>query len=162
MNEDMKLRKFIATTIREYLNEQHTINENDIEQWMSGECIPFCVALNEIFPQYQIAIINDEFEDVDEDAEYNFNFVHAFCYHPNNHNIIIDARGVRKLKDLYEDFYDINPIIDWDIPNAKYLIDNYAGKEFASEESFEYDVSEYQSAKEYITKNIQKYSVNLK
>ena len=44
-----------ATTIREYLNEQHIINENDIEQWVSGECIPFCVALNEIFPQYQIA-----------------------------------------------------------------------------------------------------------
>ena len=32
----MELRKFIKTTIREYLNEQHTINENDIEQWMWG------------------------------------------------------------------------------------------------------------------------------
>jgi len=42
------------------------------------------------------------------------------------------------------------------------LIDNYAGKEFASEESFEYDINEYQSAKDYISKNIQKYSINLK
>ena len=162
MSEDIRKMIDKVKNFKQSVNEQNTINENDIEQWMSGECIPFCVALNEIFPQYQIAVINDEFEDVDEDAEYNFNFVHAFCYHPNNHNIIIDARGVRKLKDLYEDFYDINPIIDWDIPNAKYLIDNYAGKEFASEESFEYDISEYQSAKDYISKNIQKYSVNLK
>mgnify|MGYP005857479417 CR=1 FL=1 len=112
--------KFITTKIREYINEQHSINENDIERWMTGECIPFCVALNDVFPQYQIA------------------------------------------KDLYEDFYYINPIIDWDIPNSKYLINNYAGKKFASEESFEYDINEFQSAKEYITKNIDKYSVNLK
>jgi len=158
----MKLRKYIATTIREFLNEQNTINENDIEQWMTGECIPFCVALCELFPQYQIAVINDEFDDVDEDAEYNYNFVHAFCYHQNDEKIIIDAEGVRKLGDLYEDFYDINPVIDWDIPNSKYLIDNYAGKEFASEDSFEYDITEYQSAKEYISKNMNRYSVNLK
>jgi len=149
----MKLKQYIVTTIRKMLNE------NDVEQWMTGECIPFCVALNEIFPQYRIAVINDEFEDVDEDAKYNYNFVHAFCYSQNNENIIIDAEGVRRLKDLYEDFDDINPFIDWDIPNSKYLIDNYAGKEFASEESFTYDVSEYQSAKEYILKNMDKYSI---
>jgi len=77
---------------------------------MTGECIPFCVALSELFPQYQIAVINDEYDDVDEDAEYNYNFVHAFCYHKNNDKIIIDARGIRKLSDLYEDFFS-NTII---------------------------------------------------
>lgn len=33
MNKDMKLRKFIATTIREYLNEQY-YNISDETQWM--------------------------------------------------------------------------------------------------------------------------------
>jgi len=30
------------------------------------------------------------------------------------------------------------------------------------EKFFEYDINEYQSAKDYISKNIQKYSINLK
>jgi len=115
--------------------------------------------LNEIFPQYQIALLNDEYDVDDMDIEYNFNFVHAFCYHPKNHNIIIDAKGIRKLKDLYDDFYDINPVIDWDIPNSKFLIDNFAGKEFYSEESFDYDVSEYQEAKEWIKNYINNYKI---
>lgn len=142
---------------KQFVNENiNHFDEDDVEKWMDGECIPFAVALNEIFPQYQIAVLNDEY-DVDEDIEYNFNFVHAFCYHPKNHNIIIDAKGIRKLKDLYEDFYDINPDIDWDIPNSKFLIDNFAGKEFYSEESYEYDVSEYKEAKEWIKNNINSY-----
>lgn len=145
---------------KQFLNESaNKINEDDVEQWLRGECIPFAVALNELFPEYQIAVMNDEMEDVDEDAEYNFNFVHAFCYHPKNHNIIIDALGVRKLADLYDDYHDINPIIDWDIPNAEYLIDNFAGKEFASEESFDYDISEYEQAKVFIENNINSFKV---
>jgi len=147
-------------TYIQFISENiNNIDEDNVDQWMRGECIPFCVALNDIFPEYQIAVINDEFDEVDEDSEYNFNFVHAFCYHPKNHNIIIDAMGVRKLKDLYEDFYDINPVIDWDIPNSKYLIDNFAGKEFASEDSFEYDISEYELAKYFIRKNINNYTI---
>lgn len=143
-----------------FVNENtKKIDINDIEQWLIGECIPFAVALNEIFPEYKIAVMNDEFEDVDEDAEYNFNFVHAFCYHPKNHEIIIDALGVRKLSDLYDDYHDINPIIDWDIPNAQYLIDNYSGKMFASEESYDYDINEYKDAKTFIKNNINNFKV---
>lgn len=143
---------------KQFVNENiNHFDEDDVEKWMGGECIPFAVALNEIFPQYQIAVLNDEYDVDDEDIEYNFNFVHAFCYHPKNHNIIIDAKGIRKLKDLYEDFYDINPVIDWYIPNSKFLIDNFAGKEFYSEESYDYDVSEYKEAKEWIKNNINSY-----
>jgi len=149
----MKLRE----TIQKYLKEN--IDENNVEQWLQGECIPFAVALNEIFPEYRLAVINDEFEEVDEDSEYNFNFVHVFCYHPKNHKIIIDALGVRKLSDLYGYYHDINPSIDWDIPNAQYLIDNFAGKEFASEETYPYDPSEYEQAKQFIQKHINHYKI---
>lgn len=135
------------------------INEDDIEQWMSGDCIPFAVALNEIFPEYEFAVLNDEYDVDDEDIEYNFNFVHAFCYHPKNYNIIIDAKGIRKLKDLYDDFYDINPVIDWDIPNSKFLIDNFSDKEFYSVESYEYDITEYNNAKVWIKNNINLYKI---
>jgi len=135
------------------------INEDDIEQWMSGDCIPFAVALNEIFPEYEFAVLNDEYEVDDEEIEYNFNFVHVFCYHPKKQNTIIDAKGIRNLKDLYDDFYDINPVIDWDIPNSKFLIDNFSGKEFYSEESYEYDITEYNNAKVWIKNNINLYKI---
>lgn len=147
----MNLKKIISSFVFKKVLKENI--ENDIHKWMSGECIPFTVALNDIFPNYRIAVLNDEFEVDDEDVECNYNFVHAFCYLPNNEKIIIDARGVRKLKDLYDEFHDINPVIDWDIPNSQFLIDNFAGKEFYSEESFEYDVSEYIEAKDWIEKN---------
>lgn len=152
------LKEIIREKIKEYLHEQD-VDDEMVEKWMGGQCIPFTVALNEIFPHYYIAVLNDEFETDDEEIEYNFNFVHAFCYHPDNHKIIVDAKGVRKLSDLYEDFYDINPVIDWDIPNPKFLIDNFAGKEFYSEESFEYDISEYEEAKEWIINHINAYKI---
>lgn len=126
---------------------KNSINEYDVEHWMSGECIPFAVALNNLFPKYKIAVLLDI---IDDEIENGFNFVHAFCYNPNNHKIIIDALGIRPLKDIYDYFHDINPEIDWDIPNSKYLIDNFAGKEFYSEESYEYDIREYNDALEWI------------
>ena len=154
------LTNFVKHVVYNYLNES-LFDEEYIEKYISGECIPFAVALNEMFPHYKIAVLNDEYELEDEDVEYNFNFVHAFCYDPKNHKVIIDARGVRKLKDLYDEFYDINPVIDWDIPNSQFLIDNYAGKGFFSEESFEYDVSEYEEAKKWIIDNIESYNADL-
>ena len=131
----------------------------DIERWMSGECIPFCVALCDVFPDYSIGVLNNEYDDVDEDAEYNYDFVHAFCYVDGNYKIIVDARGVRSLNDLYDEFHDINPIIDWDIKSTKQLIDEYSGKTFASEESFEYDVEEYELAKEFILSNKSNFTI---
>lgn len=140
--------------IKHFINKVKKLNESikydDVEQWMSGDCIPFVVALCEVFPHYHIGVLNNEYE---SDDEYNFDFVHAFCYPPNNYNIIIDALGIRKLKKLYDYFYDINPVIDWDIYTPQQLIDTYAGKEFYREESYDYDHSEYLAAKEHILKN---------
>jgi hypothetical protein len=159
MKDKKTLKKIIHNTFYQSINEDYFNLKDEIRQWMTGECIPFAVALNEIFPEYKLAVLKDVFEDIDEDEEYNFNFVHAFCYHPKNHEIIIDAVGISKLDDLYDYFYDINPLIDWDIPDTKFLIDNYSGKEFASEESFDYDIDEYKKAKEFIKNNIKKYKV---
>ena len=59
---------------KQFVNENiNHFDEDDVEKWMGGECIPFAVALNEIFPQYQIAVLNDEYDVDDEDIEYNFN-----------------------------------------------------------------------------------------
>ena len=146
----MEIRKIIKKCL---------VETADINQWMSGECIPFAVALKKVFPHYGIAVLNDLVNDVDEDIEYNYNFVHAFCYCPENHTIIIDAKGVRKLNNLYDDFHDINPEIDWDIYSSEQLIEKYSNKEFYSEESFPFDVEEYKSALSYIKNNIDKYSV---
>lgn len=152
--------RFIKVTMSRYLIESmNNFDEQDVEQWMSGDCIPFVVALSERFPEYKIAVLNDEYDLDDDDVEYNFNFVHAFCYHPDNDKVIIDAIGVRRLKDLYDDFYDISPVIDWDIPNAEFLISNFAGKDFYSEQSYDYDISEYQQAKQWIEDNINVYKI---
>lgn len=130
-----------------------------VEDFMSGECIPFVVALKEIFPEYDIAVMNDIYPDENIDIEYNFNFVHVFCYNPKDIKEIIDVKGVRHIKDLYEDFFDINPEIDWDIKSSKQLIKEYADKEFYSEESYEYDEEEYLRAKEWILDNIERYKI---
>jgi hypothetical protein len=135
-------------------------DEDTIEYYMTGTCIAFAVALKEIFPDYQMAVLLDEKElDEDEEVEYDFDFVHAFCYKDDKSNTIIDARGVRPQKELYEDFYDINPRIDWDIRSSKSLIDEYAGKEFYSEETYDYDVVDYQNAKKFIKKHINIYKI---
>lgn len=131
----------------------------EVEEYMNEGCIPFVVALKEIFPEYEIAVLNDEKEEVDLEEEYNYDFVHAFCYFPNDSKIIIDAIGIRKLKNLINYYHDINPVIDWIIPNSKYLIDEYAGKEFYSEESFEFDLETYEEAKNFIFKNINNYKI---
>lgn len=125
---------------------------------MTGTCIAFAVALKEIFPDYQIAVLLDE-KELDEEVEYDFDFVHAFCYRDDKSNTIVDARGVRQQKELYEEFYDINPRIDWDVRSSKSLIDEYAGKEFYSEETYEYDVVDYQNAKKFIKKYINMYKI---
>ncbi len=162
--------KQVMTKISNKVNENFNEKE-DVEKWMTGECIPFAVALTHIFPEYKIAVINDlkddsDWEDDDDDEleieekpKYDYNFVHAFCYHPRNHKIIIDARGIRALDDLYQYYHDINPSVDWDIPNAQFLIDEYAGKEFHSEESFDYDEQEFEEAKEFIMSHKEQYSV---
>ncbi len=87
-----------------------------------------------------------------------FDFVHAFCYCPNNPKIIIDAMGARPMREMYDYFYDINPEIDWDIPSTDFLINNYAGKEFHSEESLDYDPQETRRAVDWVQKNITHYS----
>jgi hypothetical protein len=150
--------------LEKYLKElNESINYDDIEQFMTEQCIPFAVALSEIFPEYKIACINNSYEldeDEESESEYNYDFVHAFCYHPQNHKIIVDAKGIRKLNDLYDDFWDITPDIDWDIPNSEYLINEYAGKQFYSEESFEFDKQYYIFAKKCILDNKPDYDVN--
>lgn len=99
-------------------------------RWMEGECFPFSVALKSVFPQYRVALfgylVEDEESTEDED---NFDFVsvHAFCFHPSDKETIIDARGVRDISELYEEFNDgYEQTIDWDIP-VEYLKTNYEG-----------------------------------
>lgn len=145
---------------KKFLLEKYNSFDYIVEKWFHGQCIPFAVALKEIFPQYELAVLIDVYDVEDEDLEYNYNFVHAFCYDSKNHKVIIDAKGVRSLNDLYDDYYDINPEIIWDVPSPKYLIDEFSGKEFYSEESYEYDINEYIEAKEWILNNIEKYKID--
>lgn len=152
----MELNKIYENFVFENEYEE---DEDDLDQWTHGKCIPFAVALCDVFPEYKIAVINDLYETDDEEVEYNINFVHAFCYHPIDHTTIVDGFGIRNLNTLYDDYYDVNIDIDWEIPNAKYLIDYYAGKEFYSEESFEYDENEFKEAKEYILNHLEKYKI---
>lgn len=149
---------------KNYIKEN--INYEDIEEWMTGDCIPFTVALKEIFPSYKIGVLLNNFE-IEENDELLFmnDFVHAFCYTEiidktnKRKDIIIDAEGKKSVKEMLDYFWDIDPEIEWDIPNSKYLIDNYSGKEFYSSETYDYDEEEYQKAKNWIMKNKEKYSV---
>lgn len=158
-----EIQQFKQMNERKILNfNQFFLNENfdyeDIEEWMSEGCINFAVALKEIFPHYELAVLND-IKDCDVESECDYDFVHAFCADPNNSKTIIDAKGVRHIKDLFDDIPDIEPEIDWGIPSSQYLIDEYAGKEFFSEESFEFDTESYERAKEFIKNNKDKFSI---
>lgn len=142
------------------LQQLREVIEDDIEDFMSGECIPFAVALVKVFPQYDIAVFGEIIDTLDDDGnEYSmFGFVHAFCYDPKNDRIIVDARGVRNISKLYDEFYDVEePDMDWDILSPQYLIDTYAGKDFGAFETYEYDFSEYDRALKFIYDHKDKY-----
>lgn len=136
--------------------------EEATDEWMTGQCIPFAVALSEIFPQYRIAAFGNNEEEFDDygDGDSFFGFVHAFCYQPKNDRIIIDARGIRHIDKLYDEFYDEeDPDIDWEIKNSQQLIDEYAGKDFGEYESYEYDPEETERAKEWILQHRDRYEI---
>lgn len=125
-------------------NKEFIENKEDmIYDYMSGDCIHFAVALQEHFPEYEFEILYDEKEE-------GIDFVHVYCYHPSNNRIIIDAEGVRSKREMLEYFHDIDPYIDGNKITKEELINDYAGKEFYSEETYDWDKSTYKEAKEFI------------
>lgn len=146
--------------LKGFKNFSENFNYNDIEEWLTGDCIPFVVALKDIFKDYNIGVVYDGVvvKHQNEDR-LEYNFVHAFCYHPEYFKWVIDARGIQTIKEFMDEFHDIDAYVDWDIPNSQYLIDNFTGKEFYSEETYEYDHQEYLNAKKWIEKNIHKYNI---
>ena len=63
----------------------------ETDRYCRGYCSEFAVALNNVFGYRLGAFYEIE---ADGDDEY-YVLVHAFTYHPQNQNLIIDARGIR-------------------------------------------------------------------
>ena len=78
-------------------------SEDGVGIYCTGLCGEFAVALSEVFG-YELGsivqVVHDE--DYDEDVK---TFVHAFCYHPTDNSLGIDAVGIRSIDEMMEDVF---------------------------------------------------------
>jgi len=117
MEKDMKLRKFIATTIREYLNEQHILKEgldlsnfNSAKQWVINQQID--------------DVVNEEGDDLD----YNYRAVNGMDIEELIYEYVSKFNDVKN-----EDEIQIYRLIRLD--NIKQLELNHIGEYWSFEET---------------------------
>lgn len=117
--------KFIKKVLNMNWEENKVIYENDMDKltvghFLYGSCHLFALSLERVF-KYKIACLL-EFDE-EKNKEY---LIHAFCVHPKNKNLIIDAAGIRDKKEAlsyypnnFMETYEIegveakNLILDW-------------------------------------------------
>jgi hypothetical protein len=97
MGKDMKLRKFIATTIREYLNDQYQFDESKLKKLIeiiknkypqinSGGCAVFAKAFHNVTGLPYMLIIDDGLPEEDPP-------IHVMIKLPNGK--LIDGEGIQ-------------------------------------------------------------------
>ncbi len=78
-------------------------DDKNIGIYCTGLCGEFAVALSETFGYKLGAIVQvTHDEEYDEDVK---TFVHAFCYHPTNKTVGIDAVGMRPISEMMKDVF---------------------------------------------------------
>ena len=76
---------------------------DDVGIYCTGLCGEFAVALSEMFGYKLGSIVQvTHDEDYDEDV---YTFVHAFCFHPTDKSLGIDAVGIRPIDEMLEYFF---------------------------------------------------------
>lgn len=102
-------------------NEQSVIPLR-VENYLYGSCHLFALALSEITGWEVGALFNDAREL--ENDETSFYLEHAFCYHPEKEDMVVDCRGILKLDEVWDEYADINGC-SLEIKDAKnFLIEN--------------------------------------
>jgi hypothetical protein len=145
--KDMK--KIIATTIREYLNE----NVN-IEYYEHGQCELFALALHKTlgYDMYFFIDNNAEFEN-DDDFEYGDALIHAYCKDKKGN--YFDASGMITLNNIEDEHANFVNEPEHILVNEKMFYD-YVKSGFISK----FKISELKKLETYIKENISKYTVH--
>ena len=142
------LKRFITTTIREYINE----NVN-IEYYEHGQCELFALALHKTlgYDMYFFIDSNAEFE-TDDDFEYGDALIHAYCKDKKGN--YFDASGLITLNDIENEHADFVNEPEHILVNEK-LFYEYIQSGFISK----FEISELNKLETYIKENVLKYTV---
>lgn len=76
-------------------------DDSDAGIYCNGLCGEFAVALSEMFG-YELGMISQVNHDSFEEEDYS-SFAHAFCKHPTDNSLGIDAVGIRPIDEMMED-----------------------------------------------------------
>jgi len=144
----MELRKFIATTIREYLNEK--VN---IEYYEHGQCELFALALHKTlgYDMYFFIDNNAEFE-TDDGFDYGDALIHAYCKDKKGN--YFDASGLITLNDIEHEHADFVNEPEHILVSEKIFYE-YIQSGFISK----FKISELNKLETYIKENASKYVV---
>ena len=120
---------------KKQLDVHHIIFEDDdsvipltVENYLYGSCHLFALALSEITGWKVGALFNDAREL--ENDETSFYLEHAFCYHPEKEDMVVDCRGILKLDEVWDEYADINGC-SLEIKDAKeFLLENISNGNF--------------------------------
>jgi hypothetical protein len=146
------LKKFIKTTIREYLNE----NVN-IEYYEHGQCELFALALHKSlgYDMYFFIDNNAEFE-TDDGFDYGFDYgdalIHAYCKDKKGN--YFDASGLITLNDIENEHADFVNEPEHILVSEKMFYE-YIQSGFISK----FKTSELNKLETYIKENVSKYAV---
>lgn len=98
-----------------------------VEYYMTGGCGIFAIALRRVFPQYDLGSYLDDENDeyYDEDGEPIATVVHVFAH---NGDRIIDAKGIRSIKSMKDDYWDVEGRVDWNVSERE-IREEYSGED---------------------------------
>jgi hypothetical protein len=108
------------------IEENHIIFENDddlfqVHNYLYGSCHLFALELSKL-TGFKVGAI---FEDIDEGKSA---LVHAFCYHPENSDWVIDCRGVVEKSFIWDDYTSDSLGVE-EIENAKDILNEWINDE---------------------------------
>ena len=142
------LNKFIATKIREYLNE----NVN-IEYYEHGQCELFALALHKTLSYDMYFFIDNDAEfEIDDGFDYGDALIHAYCKDKKGN--YFDASGLITLNDIENEHADFVNEPEHILVNEKMFYD-YVQSGFISN----FKISELNKLETYIKENVSKYAV---
>lgn len=125
-----------------------------IEYYMTGGCGIFAIALQHVFSDYKLgSYLDDEnIEYYDADEEPIATVVHVFAHSGDK---VIDAKGVRTIKSMKDDFWDVEGRVDWNVDERE-IREEYSGDD---RPLYSVEDSEVEAAVDFIQQNRSKYEV---
>lgn len=141
----MKLSKILFEEVEDY---------RSVDYYMKGGCGIFAIALQRVFPQYELgSYLDDEnIEYYDEDEEPIATVVHVFAHVGDR---VIDAKGIRTIKAMKDDYWDVEGRVDWNVSERE-IREEYSGDD---RPLYPVEDNEVQEAVDFIERNRSKYEI---